>query len=989
MRIRRIAAATMAAAMGLGGALIALPAAAEAIAPTVAINEVDSNGDPEDWVELYNYGASPVDLSGMFLRDNKDDDPDHLEFPDGTLLRAGEYLLLDKSDFLFGIGKDDTIRLFDADGTTLIDSVHWTEHAATTYARCSDGTGTWVVSDAKTPGAANDCTPAAPSVVLNEIESQGDPDWVELYHNGVVTAVLDGLYLRDNKDGDNDHLVFDGASLEPGEFLLLDGNDFAFGIGSDDTIRLLAADDSTVIDSFTLPSHATETWGRCADGEGGVGALVETTTETPGAANDCTTPGGDDDATDPAEVDLVFNEIESNGDDTDWVEVMNLGEVAVNLSGYIFKDDNDGNSYALPTGTMIDAGGLLVIDQKSATQAGFDFGLGDPDEPRLFGPDGTTLVASAPYDAHAAITWALCADGVGDLQQSTVSTKGEPNDCSAPIRINEIESKDAGDGADWIELTNIGIDTVDLTGMMITDSSIDHLYTFGAVSLEPGEFLVIIEYDETDFPEGDFDFGLGGGDTVTLYAADETVLDTYSWTEHASTTYGRCPDGKGEFDTTLTPTPGAANECAGIVNASPWPGGADVDTLDAEPTFSGDMSGIDYLDGELWAVQNGDGLLYRMTPDGTVTGEWTLTYPGGTGTVDSEGVHAAGDGVVYVSSERNNDASSTSRPAVLRYEVTGASGTLVATDEWNLAADFPGLGANQGLEGITHVPDAWITDGGLVDEGTGLAYNPADYAGHGDGLYVVGVEGTAAAYAYALMPGGAFARVATVSTEAVAFSLVADVQFDSERELLWVVCDEACDGRIATYEITGGVLTATALHERPAGMANIANEGFAVADSALCVDGSVPTFYVDDADTDGLSLRSGTLPCTATPLPETGPGISAPGSAAQGATITITVGKGHAGTKVTVELHSTPVVIGTPTVGADGTVTVVIPASTEVGSHTLYVYDASGALIGTAPITIVAAELPQTGGEATGLALALALALAGAGALVARRRLQV
>jgi len=44
-------------------------------------------------------------------------------------------------------------------------------------------------------------------------------------------------------------------------------------------------------------------------------------------------------------------------------------------------------------------------------------------------------------------------------------------------------------------------------------------------------------------------------------------------------------------------------------------------------------------------------------------------------------------------------------------------------------------------------------------------------------------------------------------------------------------------------------------------MANIANEGFAVADDAVCVDGAKPTFYADDADTDGFSLREGTLPC--------------------------------------------------------------------------------------------------------------------------------
>ncbi len=44
-----------------------------------------------------------------------------------------------------------------------------------------------------------------------------------------------------------------------------------------------------------------------------------------------------------------------------------------------------------------------------------------------------------------------------------------------------------------------------------------------------------------------------------------------------------------------------------------------------------------------------------------------------------------------MSTERDNDVSKVSRPAVLRFATTaGAESTLRATDEWNLAADFPG-----------------------------------------------------------------------------------------------------------------------------------------------------------------------------------------------------------------------------------------------------------------------------------------------------------
>jgi hypothetical protein len=75
-------------------------------------------------------------------------------------------------------------------------------------------------------------------------------------------------------------------------------------------------------------------------------------------------------------------------------------------------------------------------------------------------------------------------------------------------------------------------------------------------------------------------FGLGSADSARLYLPDGTTLvDTNSWTTHAATTYGRCPDGTGAFVTTHASTKGAANDCAGQpgqVSASPWPGGVPV-----------------------------------------------------------------------------------------------------------------------------------------------------------------------------------------------------------------------------------------------------------------------------------------------------------------------------------------------------------------------------------------------------------------------------
>ena len=53
----------------------------------------DEDGDFEDWIELYNDGTEPVDLSGWGLSDSYSN-PFKWTFPEDTVLGAGEYLLV-------------------------------------------------------------------------------------------------------------------------------------------------------------------------------------------------------------------------------------------------------------------------------------------------------------------------------------------------------------------------------------------------------------------------------------------------------------------------------------------------------------------------------------------------------------------------------------------------------------------------------------------------------------------------------------------------------------------------------------------------------------------------------------------------------------------------------------------------------------------------------------------------------------------------------
>ena len=84
----------------------------EITAQLVYINEVmssnggvirDRYGDSPDWIELYNPHERDVDLSGFYLSDS-DNQVDKWRIPDGTVIKAGTYLLI------FASSKDTVIN---------------------------------------------------------------------------------------------------------------------------------------------------------------------------------------------------------------------------------------------------------------------------------------------------------------------------------------------------------------------------------------------------------------------------------------------------------------------------------------------------------------------------------------------------------------------------------------------------------------------------------------------------------------------------------------------------------------------------------------------------------------------------------------------------------------------------------------------------------------------------------------------------------------
>ncbi|MBN9141385.1 MAG: lamin tail domain-containing protein [Micrococcales bacterium] len=897
--------------------------------------------------------------------------------------------------------------------------------------------------------AARAAAAELPTVVINEVESDAaEKDWVELKNVGTDPVDVGGWILKDDDDS-RTKAIPAGTTIAPGGYLTVtvDENPNKFGLGAADSARLFLPDGATLVDSTSWgPSHATHTWGRCADG---TGAFVQTTASTKNAANACP------DAADT----LKINEaVSDGGSPDDWIEFVNTGDVPVDAGGLVVRDEDQKNPYTIPAGTWVAAGGYLVLDKGTH----FAFGLGKGDSVRLFAADGTTLLDSTTWPAgtHANPSWGRCPDASGTFAMTTAATKGAANSCTpvtptdpepepadANVVINEVESN-GGTPGDWVELKNLDtVNAADLSGWRILDGDASHTAVpFPAgTTIESGGYLIV--------EESQLGFGLGGADSVTLYRGTvdpANVKDTTSWTAHASATWARCPDGTGTFRDSGASTKGLANDCSDPsgpgTDPEPgvevWPGGTTMTAVPTDIPFSGDLSGLDYEapalgDPTLWAVTNGTGTLSKLAPG--AGGAWNgaagwgagkqLAYPDGSIAPDAEGVTVADGGSaggVYVATERSSAAKSVSRPSILRFDVSGASSTLTATNEWNLGADLTAtvgtIGANSGLEGITWVPDAVLTARGFLDEATGQRYDPALYPNHGTGVFFVGLEQTGDVYAYVLdLTGSTFTRIATIDTPGAM-----EVDYEPETQLLWAVCDEVCDGRTATLQIgSSGRYEVTHRYARPAASANYANEGFALAPQAACVAGAKPVYYADDANTPdtaggpGVSLRVGSVRCTVPGggNPGTGPGegggggtdpapgaepdpsalttetkdtVTGPSSARAGSTITVTIGASHAGEQVDGYVFSTPTALGTRTVNAAGTIRLTIPVSLAPGDHRVAVYDASGALIGWFALAVTPAALASSGADADGgLPLAAALLAAGAvlvGVRIASRR---
>jgi hypothetical protein len=373
----------------------------------------DPAGRVADWIELYNPAAGPVDLSGMSLSVGTLE-PGEWLFPPGTQLGGGAYLLIwcdaSRAASTQAVANLNCGRSLSSEGGGVYlfnpkaQVVDWIEYGFQlddlTLGRVASG---WGLLSAPSPGGTNATAAAlgaAGELRLNEWmtnPSRGD-DWFEIYNTSTLPVSLSGLYLTDDPSiaGQSKFPVGPLSFIGSGSWVKFiadgdahQGRDHAsfsldrFG----ETLRLYNAGFWGFIDSVDIfPLAVGVSQGRFPDGA--TNFVQFPTTPSPEASNYLPLPN------------VLINEVLSHTDPPleDAIELYNPTPAAADISGwYLSNSGNDPRKYRVPTGTIIPAGGYLVL---------YENGFGGPGSttPFTFNAAHGESVSLSQVDPNGALT---------------------------------------------------------------------------------------------------------------------------------------------------------------------------------------------------------------------------------------------------------------------------------------------------------------------------------------------------------------------------------------------------------------------------------------------------------------------------------------------------------------------------------------------------------------------------------------------------------
>lgn len=516
---------------GMAFPLFGCSSAAEA-AKTILVTEVVSSnkhalvdedvGSP-DWIELYNPSAVAVDLSGYGLSDNMRNFHKYV-FPDGTVIGAGEYLVVYAGDNNgvratsvpctgFGLSKSgDYLFLTDPYYELIVEMQIPSLATDVAYARRSDGS--FGYTGATTPGAPNKDDDIRntlseifndqdfSAVMISEVmpSSADEGPWVELYNSSDNPMRLDNYYLSDSAANlmrfqlpesiiqPHGYAIVYLSGQQTGEHEL----ESTFKLSSSDNALYLSSIDGVLLSELSWQLDLPAGLSVVAE-QGGMYTAHATRGEPNSAELFELQASSEMDASDPIRINEVLQQnrysiIDADGDRNEWVELHNNSDAPISLGGYFLSDTADDLfRFALPDVT-VEAGGycLIFLSGKDRTDGEIhaNFGLGI-DETMLYLTDIKRMRTDMlPLLSEDKSNVSVGRDTDGTVRYYAQPTPGSENAkgfetadvigffnkesvfISEVCSINKASSK----RNDWVELYNGSNADIDLSGWYLSDS---------------------------------------------------------------------------------------------------------------------------------------------------------------------------------------------------------------------------------------------------------------------------------------------------------------------------------------------------------------------------------------------------------------------------------------------------------------------------------------------------------------------------------------
>ncbi|MFZ1406225.1 MAG: lamin tail domain-containing protein, partial [Anaerolineae bacterium] len=735
--------------------------------PPISLNEVlpapfaiDWNGDGtadqnDEWIELYNAGASPVNLEGWQLDDLANGGTAPYTIPAGRLLGPGEFAIFFRSET--GVALNNTgseqVRLLAPGGIQVEDYWFANPDVDWSYSKVVDGGTVWTDAYPPSPGASNQpptSTPTATATLtptigptptltptptpnpswqavrLNEflaapenVDWNGDgildedDEYVELLNTGDIPVDVGGWQFDDIANGGSTPYTFAAGTLLPAHgfrvFFRSETGVALNNTGGDD-VRLLAPDgQQTQIFHFTTAGD-DQAWSALPDGSD---TWVDSVPPSPGASNQPTL--------DPVTVSGAVYRGQP-GDTT-----QPLGGVTVQL--WAGAHVNAWDRWLLNGLTRPDGSFLLELPQALAEFPYYHLVEIDP--------AGLTSVAALAGSGGVVMdpNWIAIGPTSGGQFTGFAFWDDEPSATPTPlpaaaVLITEVEYDSIEPGTDsaweWVELRNNSDSLLRLSGWSLTDNlGTDLLPT---LVLTPGAFLILAA-SPTDFlahypavtapiiaiADGQIGNGLGNtGDLLRLSDGAGRLVDALSWGDNTAVFDPSAPDvvpghslarrdpavdtdRAADWFDEASPSPGR-----GPVFVTPTPTNTPEGTPTSTPTPATPLTVVinEIAWGGTLASASDEWMeLFNPGPAAVDLAGWTLS-DGGDVTITLSGALAPG---AFYLLERSDDTTVNDTPADLIYE-----GTLSNNGEALTLRDARG-----------HVVDTANGDGGAWPAGSG------------------------------------------------------------------------------------------------------------------------------------------------------------------------------------------------------------------------------------------------------------------------------